>query len=266
MASVRNAAAIARRMRRADGLVPEQIVSPSDTDTDSVLVDQWGRTHALASQTTLGREPGPARIAVLAGSVSRRHAALQLDPSTSTWTLRDLGSTNGTFVDGRRIDTAIAVADEQLLSIGDVVFALIVDGATIEEVVLTESMRTTAASPGGDADAGWLRLVEAEGGGGVAERDGGSIQLGSTQLALLVLLVARYLDEQDRPDEVRGYVRTIELLTELPWDTAHPTDNHVKQLVRRVRRALARLGLEESVESRHGFGYRLPHPVIVVAS
>ena len=31
-----------------------------------------------------------------------------------------------------------------------------------------------------------------------------------------------------QPVTVRGFVRTVEILSELPWDTAHPEDNHVK--------------------------------------
>jgi pSer/pThr/pTyr-binding forkhead associated (FHA) protein len=266
MSSARDAAAIARRIRRSEGLVPEQIISPSDSDTGAVLLDQWGRAHLLSSVTVLGREAGDARIAVLSSSVSRRHAELRLELATSTWYLRDLGSTNGTFLEGGRVDAPVAIADEKLLAVGDVVFAFIAEGGSIEEAVLTDSMRATAASPGGDAEHGWLRLAAAEGGGGLAEYAGRSVQLGSTQLALLELLVARYLAEQALPGEVRGFVRTIELLTVLPWDTAHPTDNHVKQLVRRVRRALARLGLDESIESRHGFGYRLPLAVVVAGA
>jgi DNA-binding winged helix-turn-helix (wHTH) protein len=52
-------------------------------------------------------------------------------------------------------------------------------------------------------------------------------------------------------------VRAIELLTDLPWNTASPDDNHLKQQIRRVRKALTRLGLDDVIEARHGFGYRL---------
>ena len=83
------------------------------------------------------------------------------------------------------------------------------------------------------------------------------LQLGATQFALLELLAERHLAERDQPQAVRGFVRTIEIISQLPWDTAHPEDNHVKQLVRRVRRALERVGIEDAIESRHGFGYRL---------
>jgi DNA-binding response OmpR family regulator len=103
-------------------------------------------------------------------------------------------------------------------------------------------------------------VAPASGEGGVVEVDGASVQLGFTQFALLTMLVERYRDEAGRDPEVRGFVRAIEVIAGLPWDTAHPGDNNVKQLVRRVRRSLAKLGLDRAVESRHGFGYRFVYP------
>jgi DNA-binding response OmpR family regulator len=63
--------------------------------------------------------------------------------------------------------------------------------------------------------------------------------------------------EVGRDERVRGFVRSTELLASLSWDTARPEDNHIKQLVRRVRQALARASMGDLIESRHGFGYRL---------
>jgi hypothetical protein len=254
MTSALDAETIAGRIRRAEGLVPEQIQSPADSDSPAILVDQWGRVHALCTVTVLGREPGDANIAVLSSSVSRRHASLRYDAADDSWTIEDLGSTNGTFVEGKRVEAPVRLRDDQLIGVGDVVFAFLVDGTAVACAIPTESIRATAAS---ESAASGLRLVGAESGGGLAEWRGQSIQLSSTQFALLSLLAARYRADADRADELRGFVRTIELLTELPWDTAHPTDNHLKQLIRRVRRALGRLGIDEPIESRHGFGYRV---------
>jgi DNA-binding response OmpR family regulator len=64
-------------------------------------------------------------------------------------------------------------------------------------------------------------------------------------------------DEAHQPDMVRGFVRTSELIADLSWDTRDPGDNHVKQLVRRVRRALIKAEIGDLIESRHRFGYRL---------
>ena len=77
---------------------------------------------------------------------------------------------------------------------------------------------------------------------------------------VMVLLAGQQADDASKADEIRGFVRSIDLIANLPWETAYPEDNNVKQLVRRVRRAFERAGLENPVESRHGFGYRLGLP------
>src|SRR3569623_3368564 len=63
--------------------------------------------------------------------------------------------------------------------------------------------------------------------------------------------------EQLQPELVRGFVRSSELIADLSWDTREPSENHVKQLERRVRRALVKSDIGDLIESRHRFGYRL---------
>ncbi len=61
-----------------------------------------GATHALEAETTiLGRGSG-ATLVIDEPSVSRRHARIERDESGAYW-LMDLGSTNGTFVNGHRV-------------------------------------------------------------------------------------------------------------------------------------------------------------------
>ena len=80
--------------------------------------------HELGSlakgQITIGRTPDN-QIAVDDLLVSRHHAALSYDGRV--WTLRDLGSSNGTFVDGRRISAA-QIGPQNLISIGHKTFRL----------------------------------------------------------------------------------------------------------------------------------------------
>ena len=83
------------------------------------------------------------------------------------------------------------------------------------------------------------------------------VQLTATQFEFFALLVRRMDDEAHQPHLVRGFVRTSELIGDLSWDTRDPGDNHVKQLVRRVRRALVKAEIGDLIESRHRFGYRL---------
>jgi DNA-binding response OmpR family regulator len=103
-----------------------------------------------------------------------------------------------------------------------------------------------------------LKLAEPTGGGGgVLELGDVSVQLSANQTELIGVLSRRMIDESHQPPQVRGFVRTSELLGTLSWDTRDPDDNHLKQLIRRLRRLLMREGLGDLIESRHRFGYRL---------
>src|SRR3954447_14517276 len=73
---------------------------------------------------TIGREAG-VDLVLADGKASRRHAALRVLPDGRA-TLYDLGSSNGTFVDGRRIQSTLLQGGEQI-QIGDTV--LVADGA-----------------------------------------------------------------------------------------------------------------------------------------
>jgi hypothetical protein len=95
------------------------------------------------------------------------------------------------------------------------------------------------------------------GGGGLVEVDGKQVQLTTTQFELMALMIRRMADEKHQPELVRGFVRSSELIADLSWDTREPNENHVKQLVRRVRRALLKSEIGDLIESRHRFGYRL---------
>jgi DNA-binding winged helix-turn-helix (wHTH) protein len=95
------------------------------------------------------------------------------------------------------------------------------------------------------------------GGGGLIEVDGKQVQLTTTQFELMALMIKRMAGELHQPELVRGFVRSSELIADLSWDTREPSENHVKQLVRRVRRALIKSEIGDLIESRHRFGYRL---------
>jgi DNA-binding winged helix-turn-helix (wHTH) protein len=72
-----------------------------------------------APQTVLGREPGlPGTVDD--SSVSRRHARLSWDGTTAT--LVDLGSKNGTFLRGTRIEGPVVLEDGDEIRLGLVSF------------------------------------------------------------------------------------------------------------------------------------------------
>jgi S1-C subfamily serine protease len=83
-----------------------------------------GRTVKVeGTEFTIGREAG-VDLVLADGKASRRHAALRVLPDGRA-TLYDLGSSNGTFVNGRRIQSTLLQGGEQV-QIGDTV--MVADG------------------------------------------------------------------------------------------------------------------------------------------
>jgi DNA-binding winged helix-turn-helix (wHTH) protein len=83
----------------------------------------WGQREVALSEgeNILGRG-SDSLVWIDAQSVSRRHARLRIDAGLAT--LEDLGSKNGTFVNGIRLTTALALRDGDELRIGSVPMTL----------------------------------------------------------------------------------------------------------------------------------------------
>lgn len=259
MSGASELASLTARIERVAGLVPEQIASTESAETDAVLVDQWTRLHAVREIMVIGRDP-PEGLAIRQASVSRKHATLTLDPDADRWYVTDLGSMNGTYLEGTRLEPQRpqAIDDRQLVVFGDIGFMFVRDRDSLPAGHVAFPTTSTLESPRARVQIK-LHKPTLEGAGVVSFGEE-SVTLGSTQFALLTLLAERYLETKSESAETRGFVRSIELITNLPWNTPHPEDNHVKQQVRRLRRAFERIGLPEVIESKHGFGYRLRLP------
>lgn len=250
--------------------VAEQILSAAVTPQPMLLVDVWGRVHPLEQRTPIGRTPVARGVSILQASVSRRHATLTL--ADGQWWLEDLGSSNGTRVNDEPV-TRARVASGDRLCFGAVGLYLAADDGrrlTLDEGELASRTlktddRQRSARPANTADttsAGLpelaLRLIEAPaGGGGYLEVAGHRLQLSATQHAMLELLVSRMREQAGVSELVRGFVPSGQLIADLPWEATEPDESHLKQLVRRLRRALDAFQLGGLIESRRGFGYRL---------
>ena len=78
-------------------------------------------TFGLAGETTIGRGAGCA-VAIDDARVSKLHARVY--PGFDGWLVEDLGSTNGTALDGRLITAATPIAVGGRISIGGIVLEL----------------------------------------------------------------------------------------------------------------------------------------------
>ncbi len=66
------------------------------------------------------------QIRIPSGKISRHHCELVFD--NGTFTIQDLGSSNGTYVNRAKVEGAREVGAGDLISIGSLVFVLVVDG------------------------------------------------------------------------------------------------------------------------------------------
>ena len=79
-------------------------------------------THEFVGDTlTVGRL-GDNEVQIEEGSVSSRHAEIIVQDGSAV--LRDLGSTNGTFLDGQKVSTPLAVAMNTQVRVGQTTFEL----------------------------------------------------------------------------------------------------------------------------------------------
>jgi len=105
---------------------------------------------------------------------------------------------------------------------------------------------------GGDAAAGGALLSRATGVESWTES-----ALSPLEFQLLRTLCARATEESDSPAAVRGCVGTKQLARDLPFQSKYANEENVRQVVRRLRGALAPLGADAILAVVPGRGYYL---------
>jgi hypothetical protein len=188
--------------------------------------------------------------------------------------VRDLGSRNGTQLDGQRVNGRALLPRRALVRFGDIAFVFIGDAVVLPEPGL-RSIATGHAA--GDAvfrytmrgDNVELCLVGArtdtQAGGALLYRPHGQtawaeLSLPPLEFQLLRMLCDRALADNAGPTKVRGCVPTRQLAKELPFQSRYANEENVRQVVRRVRASLTGIGAEGFVEAVPGRGYYLTWP------
>jgi pSer/pThr/pTyr-binding forkhead associated (FHA) protein len=111
-----------------DGASPIPISTPSPIPMsgavalgEPVLVNAIGiEIPLMEGETIVGRDPGLGLSLTGETTVSRKHASLQRQGGTVT--VNDLGSTNGTFVNGARLQSPVALRAGDSVQFGSVGF------------------------------------------------------------------------------------------------------------------------------------------------
>ena len=101
-----------------DAPMRETATEPRTTPSLLHLLQYAGRDFTLIDgENIVGRDPA-AQVCVPLPSVSRHHAAIAIDSDRAT--VRDLGSKNGTLVDGARIEESAPLRDGAIVTFGAV--------------------------------------------------------------------------------------------------------------------------------------------------
>jgi len=253
-----------------EGLIADHIRSTVvPTDAAAWLVDGFGAAHAVASKSTAGRSQD-GEVVVLAESVSRKHA--ELKRSDGGWSVRDLGSRNGTFLDGTRCQGKVALPQRALLKLGDVAVWFLAE--VVHEPTGQPSLVTGSAAGGLvrymlTVNSHELCLVggnDPMAGGSLLSRVNGTETwvehgLAPLEFQLLRALAARATEEATSPAAVRGCVSTRQLARDLPFQSKYANEENVRQVVRRVRAVLTEIGVDGALAVAPGRGYYLSCPV-----
>jgi len=172
---------------------------------------------------TVGREAGN-DIIINDPQVSRHHARLTLQ--VSTYVLEDLGSTNGTFVNGRRVSGPASLSIGDMVGLGDTVVLAVSGGADVAatQVGRAHPVPQTAPSmaparPGASAASATPPSAPSVlAGGGLTASQRRAIVIGCAGLALLAVICGMALVAWSFLDCIsfRGFWQSLPILGSIP--------------------------------------------------
>jgi hypothetical protein len=217
-------------------------------DAEAWLVDGFGAPHRLAAVSMIGRDRDHEMV-VLSDWVSREHA--ELKKNGATWTVRDLGSRNHTYVDNVMTKGRVQLPERCIVRLGKVSmwFLQHVEEEPVASASLeTEELASTVVFMTLDAPRAKLRAV-----GNTDVGTGGTLmsqardatewvnhKLAPQEFQLLRILFTRAMAEASSPAIVKGCVPTKQLVRDLPWQSDFADEENVRSLVKRLRKVLWR--------------------------
>ena len=249
---------------REDGDITAEQISSQDVERPrGWLVDQWGRTHPLSGEDTIGRTLGACTLLVIHHSVSSRHARIAVRDGQLY--VLDSRSLNGTFLNGQRIERA-RLYNGDFVTVGKVSFYYVIRGKNASDLPfgVGGTVPTKAAAvlsvrlSDGDVDA----EIHERGVCGVLRLNAHTLDFTRLEFALLRALVQPVLEYDD---STMHYVSTQTLLRSLDFRSLNPTGENLRELVRRLRVKLDKIGMKSVIESKRGVGYRVQWQVTALS-
>lgn len=117
----------------------------------------FGKVYPVSGPTVIGRAP-ECTIPVTVDEISRRH--VQLKPTVDGLAVEDLGSANGTYVNGQRVQTGFMKPGDEL-RLDAVRFMLVAPGQEVASTRKIEAGSIAAPGSAGKGNALWLMAIVA---------------------------------------------------------------------------------------------------------
>ena len=114
-------------------MAPTQLMSIT-TPSEADLVMPDGTSFPLQSITVIGRDPSLCHLALPDEKLSRGHA--QIEEIAGEWKLTDLNSTNGTYLNGRKVVGAAVLKSGDQIGLGSVIYRFSIAGETSIQSVI----------------------------------------------------------------------------------------------------------------------------------